>query len=119
MNPQDNPTDPLPNSSVNNGDEKSGTQFGEVEKLESTVSALSAQVDQQADYFKQEIAGLLAQVGALREASTEAVDRDELVLQLRTANQNLVIATFDAQDMQAAAEAVAKRQDEFLAMLAH
>lgn len=119
MNPQENQNDALPNSSVQNGDEKSIPQSENVKQLESTVSALSAQVDQQAEYFKNEIARLLDQVGALRDASIEGVDRDELVLQLRTANQNLVIATFDAQDMQAAAEALASRQDEFLAMLAH
>ncbi|MGK5059316.1 hybrid sensor histidine kinase/response regulator [Janthinobacterium sp. LB2P49] len=42
-----------------------------------------------------------------------------LIMQLREANQNLVLATFGAQDMQASAEATALRQTEFLAMLAH
>ena len=42
-----------------------------------------------------------------------------LVKQLREANQNLVLATFGAQDMQASAEATTVRQTEFLAMLAH
>jgi len=42
-----------------------------------------------------------------------------LIAQLREANQNLVLATFGAQDMQASAEAAALRQTEFLAMLAH
>ena len=119
MTPKENQTDALPGSSVQNGDEKQGLRSGDVEKLEGTVSALLVQVDQQTEYFKHEIAGLLAQVSALRDASIEEIDRDELVLQLRTANQNLVIATFDAQDMQAAAEALTIRQDEFLAMLAH
>ncbi|CAN5357754.1 hypothetical protein BH11PSE11_BH11PSE11_20050 [soil metagenome] len=42
-----------------------------------------------------------------------------LVLQLREANQNLVIATFSAQDLQAKAETANLRQEEFLSMLAH
>ena len=42
-----------------------------------------------------------------------------LIAQLREANQNLVLATFGAQDMQASAEAASLRQTEFLAMLAH
>ena len=42
-----------------------------------------------------------------------------LIAQLREANQNLVLATFGAQDMQATAEAASQRQTEFLAMLAH
>ena len=42
-----------------------------------------------------------------------------LIMQLREANQNLVLATFGTQDMQASAEATTLRQTEFLAMLAH
>ncbi|MDN2710582.1 hybrid sensor histidine kinase/response regulator [Janthinobacterium sp. SUN118] len=41
------------------------------------------------------------------------------ITQLREANQNLVLATFGAQDLQASAEAATVRQTEFLAMLAH
>jgi signal transduction histidine kinase/ActR/RegA family two-component response regulator len=50
-------------------------------------------------------------------------DRSEasavLVQQLQDANQHLVLATFDARDLQAAAEAASLRQIEFLSMLAH
>ncbi|MGK5025331.1 hybrid sensor histidine kinase/response regulator [Janthinobacterium sp. RB2R34] len=42
-----------------------------------------------------------------------------LVTQLREANQNLVLATFGAQDKLAYAQAASLRQTEFLAMLAH
>lgn len=48
-----------------------------------------------------------------------ADENTALVLQLREANQNLVIATLGAQDLQAKAESVNRRQEEFLAMLAH
>lgn len=44
---------------------------------------------------------------------------DELVSKLRQANQNLVIASLRAQDLQDEAEASVKRQTEFLSMLAH
>jgi len=43
----------------------------------------------------------------------------ELVRKLRQANQNLVIASLRAQELQAQAEASVKRQTEFLSMLAH
>lgn len=42
-----------------------------------------------------------------------------LVEQLKEANQNLVLAAFGAQDLQATAEAANLRQTEFLSMLAH
>lgn len=38
---------------------------------------------------------------------------------LRTANENLVVATLDAQTLRAESEATNQRQNEFLAMLAH
>ena len=43
----------------------------------------------------------------------------ELISKLREANQNLVIASLHAQDLQDQAEASIERQKEFLAMLAH
>jgi len=44
---------------------------------------------------------------------------DDLVHKLREANQNLVIASLRAQDLQDQAEASVQRQTEFLSMLAH
>jgi two-component system CheB/CheR fusion protein len=44
---------------------------------------------------------------------------EELVARLREANQNLVIASLRAQELQDQAEAANERQQEFLAMLAH
>ncbi|MDB5868941.1 MAG: putative signal transduction histidine kinase [Polaromonas sp.] len=44
---------------------------------------------------------------------------EELVGKLREANQNLVIASLRAQDLQDQAEAAVARQNEFLSMLAH
>ena len=44
---------------------------------------------------------------------------EALVLQLREANQNLVLASVNAQNLRDEAEAANQRQNEFLAMLAH
>ena len=58
-------------------------------------------------------------------ASIPAQDKEKseafhlLITQLREANQNLVLATFGAQDKLAYAQAASLRQTEFLAMLAH
>jgi signal transduction histidine kinase len=49
-------------------------------------------------------------------------DHDTLIEQnaiLRSANQNLLLATFGAEDLRDQAEAAHRRQNEFLAMLAH
>jgi len=49
-------------------------------------------------------------------------EHDTLIEQnaiLRSANQNLLLATFGAEDMRDQAEAAHRRQNEFLAMLAH
>ena len=43
----------------------------------------------------------------------------DLLALLREANENLVIATLEAQNMREQAEAINRRQNEFLAMLAH
>ncbi|MFC0132994.1 hybrid sensor histidine kinase/response regulator [Massilia eurypsychrophila] len=51
-----------------------------------------------------------------------ASERDLLLAQnelLRSANENLLLATLDAQDLRDEAEATNQRQNEFLAMLAH
>ncbi|MBJ7311513.1 hybrid sensor histidine kinase/response regulator [Rugamonas sp. CCM 8940] len=65
------------------------------------------------------IAQLLQQVEFLRQQKDQSQVLQSHVLQLREANENLVLATFGAQDMQAGAEASMQRQTEFLSMLAH
>jgi len=73
----------------------------------------------EAEQLQRRIAELLTQVESLREATKSKDALEGLVLQLREANQHLVIATVGAQDMQATAEAANHRQAEFLSMLAH
>jgi signal transduction histidine kinase/ActR/RegA family two-component response regulator len=75
---------------------------------------------------EQEIASLRSTISQLRstiEAQAQEKKRSEasalLVQQLQDANQHLVLATFNARDLQAAAEAASLRQIEFLSMLAH
>lgn len=78
---------------------------------------------QDAEPLQPKIAGRLTQVdqasGQLLENAKIKDVREDLILQLRQANENLVKATFNAQDLQAKAEAANHRQDEFLSMLAH
>jgi two-component system, sensor histidine kinase len=52
-------------------------------------------------------------------ATSHRLADEELVAQLRTANENLVLATIKAQTLHEQAEAANVRQNEFLAMLAH
>ena len=62
---------------------------------------------------------LLTQIALVRKELLYKESHQTMMAQLREANQHLVIATVDAQGMQASAEADNKRQEEFLSMLAH
>ncbi|MDB5762082.1 MAG: putative signal transduction histidine kinase [Herminiimonas sp.] len=97
----ENQTGTVHTPSVENGDEKPTLHSEETERL------------------RHRIADLLTQVETLTEITKSRTAPENLVLQLREANQNLVIATLGAQDMQAKAESVNHRQEEFLSMLAH
>lgn len=68
---------------------------------------------------RQEIAALKAELAALRKANVERESLEQMVAQLREANENLVFATINAQGLRDDAEAANRRQNEFLAMLAH
>ena len=65
------------------------------------------------------IGQLLLQLETLQQQNATAQTTERHVMQLREANAHLVLATFDAQDKQASAEASMQRQTEFLSMLAH
>jgi signal transduction histidine kinase len=65
------------------------------------------------------IAQLLMQLEALQQQQAGAQTAERHVTRLREANAHLVLATFDAQDKQASAEASMRRQTDFLSMLAH
>jgi signal transduction histidine kinase/ActR/RegA family two-component response regulator len=62
---------------------------------------------------------LEAQAEALRKLEQEKRTADELCAQLREANEHLVLATVNAEHLREDAEAANRRQNEFLAMLAH
>lgn len=68
---------------------------------------------------RQEMAALKAELAALRKANVERESLEQMVAQLREANENLVFATINAQGLRDDAEAANRRQNEFLAMLAH
>ncbi|HEY0488460.1 MAG TPA: ATP-binding protein [Telluria sp.] len=82
--------------------------------IDSTQRSLNHDADSQ-----QEIAALKAEVAALRQAARERDALENMVGQLREANENLVFATINAQGLRDDAEAANRRQNEFLAMLAH
>lgn len=65
------------------------------------------------------ISALVDEVTALQKAAQEKSALEELVTQLRDANQNLVIATLNAQTLQDEADAMNRKQQEYLSMLAH
>lgn len=91
----------------------------EADQLRQTIADLLKRVDLEAEQLRNRTADLLTQTGAVREIKKSKIVLEELVLQLREANQNLVIAAFGAQDLQAKAESANHRQEEFLSMLAH
>lgn len=91
----------------------------EADQFRQTISDLLSRVDHEAEQLRQKTADLLAQGGALHEATKSKRVLEALVVQLREANQHLVLAAFGAQDMQAKAESANHRQEEFLSMLAH
>ena len=70
-------------------------------------------------HLRSTISELLKVVESLNEEKKATASLENRVIQLREANQNLVLATFGAQDMQATAEAANLRQTQFLSMLAH
>jgi signal transduction histidine kinase len=79
----------------------------------------SVSFDRETQQLRDTINVLLQEVAALRKANKDKKDLSALVEQLREANQNLVLATVQAQTMRDEAESANRRQNEFLAMLAH
>jgi signal transduction histidine kinase/ActR/RegA family two-component response regulator len=65
------------------------------------------------------ISQLLATINSYKGERDRSAAFATLIEQLQEANQNLVLAAFGAQDLQASAEASNVRQTEFLSMLAH
>jgi signal transduction histidine kinase/ActR/RegA family two-component response regulator len=71
------------------------------------------------DRLQHAIDKLVAEVRTNGSGSEAAAALKNLVSQLRNANQNLVLAAVKAQVLQEEAETLNRRQNEFLAMLAH
>jgi signal transduction histidine kinase/ActR/RegA family two-component response regulator len=69
--------------------------------------------------LRRRIQELETEVLALREAAAARNGLETAVAQLREANENLVLAAVNAQSSRDDAEATNRRQNEFLAMLAH
>jgi two-component system CheB/CheR fusion protein len=108
----------ITSSSIFGGD-LVGPDAGGATELHQTVADLLLHVDREAEKLRQRTAELLAQVDVLSDMTKSKSALEVVILQLREANQNLVIATFGAQELQAKAESANHRQEEFLSMLAH
>lgn len=91
----------------------------ETRQFRQTIADLLLHVDRETETLRQRTAELLAQVDAFSDIKKSKSALEAVVLQLREANENLVLATFGAQDLQAKAESANHRQEEFLSMLAH
>jgi signal transduction histidine kinase/ActR/RegA family two-component response regulator len=70
-------------------------------------------------FLLSQIEALQAEVSELRKAASDRAELEGMLAQLREANENLVVATVNAQGLRDDAEAANRRQNEFLAMLAH
>lgn len=79
------------------------------------LTHLSRQVAQ----LQEHIAHLMQQGLPLHDGGDANQSTYQLILQLREANQNLLLASFGAQDRQQAAEAANRAKEDFLALLAH
>jgi len=71
------------------------------------------------EYLLRRIRALEDEVETLRAAAAERRRLESTIEQLRDANEHLVLAAVQAQHLQEDAEAANRRQNEFLAMLAH
>ncbi|MDO9422482.1 MAG: hybrid sensor histidine kinase/response regulator [Herminiimonas sp.] len=91
----------------------------EADQFRQTIADLLLRVDYEAEQLRNKTADLLTRVDELDAVTQSKYLLEALVLQLREANQHLVLATFGAQDLQAKAESANLRQEEFLSMLAH
>lgn len=92
---------------------------GEADQFRQTIADLLLRVDHEAEQLRNKTADLLTRVDELDAVTQSKHVLEALVVQLREANQHLVLATFGAQDLQAKAESANHRQEEFLSMLAH
>jgi signal transduction histidine kinase/ActR/RegA family two-component response regulator len=79
----------------------------------------NSQHDEEIAVLQGTISELLATIDSYKGERVRSVTSGPLVQQLQQANENLVLAVFGAQDLQATAEAANVRQTEFLSMLAH
>jgi signal transduction histidine kinase/CheY-like chemotaxis protein len=96
-----------------------GNVSGEViSSQQRSLGADGSQVEAQGP-LQQQIAFLQQEMAALKKAVQEKADLEEAVAQLREANQNLVLAAVSAQTRRDDAEDANRRQNEFVAMLAH
>ncbi len=71
------------------------------------------------EYLLRRVSVLESEIEALRAVAREKQRLEATLAQMREANEHLVLAAVQAQHLQEDAEAANRRQNEFLAMLAH
>jgi signal transduction histidine kinase len=87
--------------------------------LKAATDGIATPEDLSIEQMRLRIGMLVGEVTALRDAARKKNALDKLVMQLRDANQNLVLATLNAQSLQDESDTASRKQDEYLSMLAH
>jgi two-component system CheB/CheR fusion protein len=101
------------------GDRDNTLPSQEADQFRQTIADLLLRVDREAEQLRHQAADLLTRIDELDAVTQSKHVLEALVVQLREANEHLVLAAFGAQDMQEKAESASHRQEEFLSMLAH
>ncbi len=101
------------------GDNDNVLPSQKVDQFRQTTADLLLRVDREAAQLRNQANDLLTRVDDLGAVTQSKPALEALVAQLRDANQHLVLATFDAQDLREKAEFANQKQEEFLSMLAH
>lgn len=91
----------------------------ELDQSRQIIADLLLRVEDETEQLRKKTADFLTHVDELDAAIQSKQVLEALVVQLRDANQHLILATIGAQDLQAKAESVNHKQEEFFAMLAH
>ncbi|MGX4641363.1 hybrid sensor histidine kinase/response regulator [Massilia sp. SYSU DXS3249] len=87
--------------------------------MQRSLDSAGPQPDAYTGALLRHIGGLESEVARLRAALRDKEELERSVARLREANEHLVVAAINEQSLRDEAEATNRRQNEFLAMLAH
>ena len=94
-------------------------QEDESGSMQRSLDPVVTQADAYTEALLRHIGGLESEVARLRAALRDKEELERSVVRLREANEHLVLAALNDQSLRDEAEATNRRQNEFLAMLAH